>query len=342
VLNLYLDTNIPLSFFGLSSDDLEELRKLAALARAKQVQLFLPQQTEEEFVRNRPAKIAEALKRLSDQRLTLHVPQIAMEYPAFEELKRLQRDLGKAHSRLVADLASDIEGSRLKADAIVAELFALAARIPTTAVLLERARLRHELGNPPGKRDSLGDALNWEALLSALPHGEDLVFVTDDGDYASPLGEAQFHPFLSDEWRRTKLSDVRFFRRLSDFFVDTYPEIKLATDVEKDRLIRQLAQSSCFAETHSVVAQLARHADYSVAQRNDILRGAVGNSQVSWIILDEDVREFIATVTREQEARLDSALVAGVSAILQGALEEQSKRERPAPPKVDGDDDLPF
>lgn len=342
MLNLYLDTNIPLSFFGLSSDDLEELRKLAALARAKQVRLFLPQQTEEEFVRNRPAKIAEALKRLSDQRLTLHVPQIAMEYPAFEEVKRLQRDLGKAHSQLVADLASDIEGSKLKADGIVAELFALAARIPTTAVLVERARLRHELGNPPGKRDSLGDALNWEALLSALPQGENLVFVTDDGDYGSPLGESQFHPFLADEWRGAKSSEILFFRRLSDFFVQRYPQIRLAADVEKDRLIRQLAQSSSFSETHSVVAQLARHVDFSVAQRNDILRAAVRNSQVSWIILDEDVHEFIETVTSAGEARLDRALVAQARATLETALEEQRKRESTGTPRFEGDEDLPF
>jgi len=61
MLDLYLDTNILLSFYGLSSDDLEELRKLAALLRTGSVRLHLPQQTKEEFIRNRPGKIAEAL-----------------------------------------------------------------------------------------------------------------------------------------------------------------------------------------------------------------------------------------------------------------------------------------
>jgi len=38
--------------------------------------------------------------------------------------------------------------------------------IETTKELVDRARLRMDIRNPPGKDDSLGDAINWEGLLN--------------------------------------------------------------------------------------------------------------------------------------------------------------------------------
>lgn len=52
-VNLFIDTNIFLSFYHLSGEDLEELDKLAVLIKKKQVQLLLPRQVRDEFYRNR-------------------------------------------------------------------------------------------------------------------------------------------------------------------------------------------------------------------------------------------------------------------------------------------------
>jgi hypothetical protein len=61
-MNLFIDTNIFLSFYHLSSDDLEELRKLGVLLDKKKVTLLLPKQVIDEYRRNREVKIADALK----------------------------------------------------------------------------------------------------------------------------------------------------------------------------------------------------------------------------------------------------------------------------------------
>jgi predicted nucleic acid-binding protein len=53
---LFTDTNILLSFYHLSSDDLEELRKLIVLIDNKQIVLVLTDQVKDEFFRNRGAK----------------------------------------------------------------------------------------------------------------------------------------------------------------------------------------------------------------------------------------------------------------------------------------------
>ena len=45
----YLDTNIYLSFYHLTNDDIEELSKLLLLVKSKELILYLPDQTKDEF-----------------------------------------------------------------------------------------------------------------------------------------------------------------------------------------------------------------------------------------------------------------------------------------------------
>lgn len=43
-MNLFIDTNVFLSFYHLSDDDLEEIRKLSVLLERGNIRLWLPQQ----------------------------------------------------------------------------------------------------------------------------------------------------------------------------------------------------------------------------------------------------------------------------------------------------------
>ena len=68
------------------------------------------------------------------------------------------------------------------------------------------AAMRSRLGNPPGKNESVGDAVNWETLLSTVADGTALYLVSEDKDYRSPLSENVFNEFLLDEWQTKKKS----------------------------------------------------------------------------------------------------------------------------------------
>src|SRR5690349_4714251 len=171
--HVYLDTNVLLAFYGLSSEDLEHLRKLVTLVKGHDITLHLPQHTKDEFARNHPNKVAEALRKLREQKTSLQIPQLAREYSAFAERQRLQRQLDTVHSQLVAEVTDDVKQSRLKADTVVEALFGLAKTEPTSPELVALARTRHDLRHPPGKANSLGDALNWEALLRSVPDSQD-------------------------------------------------------------------------------------------------------------------------------------------------------------------------
>src|SRR5262249_48306954 len=155
------------------------------------------------------------------------------------------------------------------ADHIIQELFEKAIMLKTTEELIDKARLRMQVGNPPGKDGSLGDAISWEVLLEALPEKQHLLFVADDRDYVSVLDDNKFKEFLLAEWAERKQSNIVFYRRLSAFFKDVFPEIKIASELEKELLIRNLAASGSFAQTHSALARLSKFSEFTPLQLNE-------------------------------------------------------------------------
>lgn len=304
-MNLFIDTNIFLSFYHFTSDDLEELKKLTALVCGGGVNLLLPEQVVSEFRRNRANKIADALKRLRDQRLGLQFPQLCKDYEEYESLRGAQREYEKFHTMLIGRLENDVAQESLKADTIIQELFKVARTVPTSPLTLERARLRMDLGNPPGKKGSLGDAVIWETLLNVVAQGEDLYFVSDDQDYFSPLDEASLDPYLLQEWSTKKSSQLCVYKRLSSFFRDMFPNIKLASELEKGQLIEEFTNSPTFAQTHIVIAKLSKFSDFTPVQVNEIVAAAVTNNQVYWIARDPDVRRFLTKVVSGREHQID-------------------------------------
>jgi len=198
---------------------------------------------------------------------------------------------------LLKNVVRDVAEQTLKADKTIQELFAKATILKTTDELVNRARLRSQVGNPPGKEGSLGDAISWEALLNEVPAKEELFFITDDRDYVSVLDENEFKGFLLEEWAQRQKGRLVFYKRLSSFFKDKFPDIKLATELEKELLIRDLASSPNFAQTHNVVSKLSKFTEFTAAQLNEIVEAAISNNQVNWIIDDPDVEAFLKSLT---------------------------------------------
>lgn len=313
-MNLFIDTNIFLSFYHFTSDDLEELKKLVECLRASDITLYLPTQVVHEFRRNRTLKIEDAFKNLSAK--PCNYPQICRDYDEYHQLRDLQRKLSHAHDQLLQKVHHDIRANTLSADAIVREIFELAQSIPVDHTLIFHARNRAEIGNPPGKKGSLGDAVNWECLLQAVPEGEDIHFVASDKDYYSVLYKNEFKQFLNEEWEQNKGSDLYCYRQLSDFFKAYYPNIQLRNEIEKDRLIGLLATSGSFSQTHAIVGKLLTYSEFSDEQANNIVCAAITNPQVSWIIQDEDVHTLTLNVLASHRERIDPESLRDINELL--------------------------
>lgn len=313
MITLFIDTNVLLSFYHLSSDDIEELKKLVALVENNQVELIFTEQVRDELKRNRSGKIADALRGLRAAKFELSYPVFAKSYEEYKTLRELLKKADQAHSELLKKIDDDAESSTLSADPIVSDLFAKARVLEITDDIYLRALRRVRLGNPPGKEQSLGDAVNWEALLENIPKGTSIYLVSGDKDFQDQRIRDQFNQFLNDEWVTTKASTVLFYTKISDFFADNYPDIKIASEVaasiERNLIVDELEGSRSFAQTHGVIDRLEGQAAFSPMQVRRLLHIAKTNSQVSWILSDRDVHTFYTSLANRCTEKLDKVIL---------------------------------
>lgn len=232
-MNIFIDTNILLGFYSLSNGDLEELRKIAKLAENGKIKLFVSEYLEGEFWRNRESVIVRAISAFEKSRVELHLPNIAKTYDVAVELRNLKRDFDTKLKALKEDLHKDVAENGLKADAVIAEVLRSASHDVVEAKIIQTAILRHRLGHPPGKKDSCGDAVHWEWLLSVIPDGEDLSLISNDEDFESPLERGIVNGYLIREWAQKKSSSIALFKDLDEFLSAHFPDIKLADEIDK-------------------------------------------------------------------------------------------------------------
>jgi predicted nucleic acid-binding protein len=315
-MQLFIDTNILLSFYALNQEDLAELNKLIDAIDNQQITLLLTDQIVDEFNRNREQRIDGAIKSLRTQTFNPQFPQLCEDYPEIDRLRETLKQYEQAHIALTTKIIADIKVKNLKADRIVQSLFSLGKKLTNSSIMLDRARLRMGVGNPPGKNNSLGDAINWECLLDETPVGEDLYFITGDKDYCSALNDDEFSDFLLNEWYDRKQTKIYFYKRLSNFCKEQFPNITLATARDKEFLIRDLVNSQSIANTQIAISKLSYYSEFTAAQVNTIVAAAISNRQVVWSIEDDLVKGFLQSIVTNNKQYLDPASLTAIEGLL--------------------------
>jgi len=304
-MNVFIDTNIFLSFYHLTSEDLEELKKLVLLIRNETVFLHLTRQVLDEAERNRASKINDSFATFKKTKMSVTYPAYCKGYSQYNEMKESQKVFDRLHAEIVDQIQDDIDNKNLGADILIRELYDIAAIIERTPELIDKAKVRIELGNPPGKKGSLGDAINWESLLSTVKNRSDIHIIADDSDFSSPLNSNKINEFLESEWKEVKKSNIYFYRKLSDFFRKHYPQISLQAEAEKDDLISRLAASSNFSQTHILINELAKYSGFSPKQAQDLVDALFFNNQINWIIKDENIHQFYLKLAEDNYVVLE-------------------------------------
>lgn len=288
--HLFIDSNIWLSLYHYSSDDLEQFKKLKGYI-GKTIKLYIPMQTHDEVYRNRDAKILDSLKKFREFSITF--PNFTKSYPEYSDFSGKYSSLKAQHTEWLRKIESDIQSLTLPADNAINDFFTYDSLFPCDKEIVDAGILRYNIGNPPGKDGKYGDAINWECLLKFVPDESDLYFISNDKDYASPVDEKQFNVFLRDEWMQKKSGRVIFYKSLVSFLKDHASfSIKLEEEQSKEELISDLLHSRSFATTHAIIKSLSEYHEWSDSQTNDLLDAALNNNQVGWILRDEDVAAF--------------------------------------------------
>ena len=305
--NIFLDSNIWLSVYTFSSDDLNQFMKLSDLI-GTDVNILLPEQVRNEVWRNRENKIKEAMSKFENWKL--EIPNIVKGYSQYKDFQKSVNDLLRFHRDFVQQINKDIISNNLHADHAISGLFEKCTKLTRTPEIVKASVLRYEMGNPPGKDRKYGDAINWLSLLSHVSKGEDLFFIGADSDFQSVLDKNRFNQFLLDEWKMQKNSELFFFKSLTEFFNTHLQAIQLKNELiadrQKDTLINLLENSGSYAQTHHIVGQLSVFKTWTDNQIRRILDAVENNSQVGAVSSDYDVEEFLNSLPAPTHEKCDA------------------------------------
>jgi len=321
-VHVFIDTNILLNFFHYSKDELDALNNVFASHKHGSATVHLTEQVCNEFKRNRENKIKDALKRFKDIRIAPQFPSFMKGYEEYGAIRDMSNQLQELQKVILEKVQKDISEQTLLADRLIGEIFGKQKMVPVTKDVYQTASMRLSLGNPPGKNNSLGDAVNWTILLASVPPKENLHIISEDGDFYSSLDEGRVHPFLLDEWGQTKGAELFAYRTLSAFMQEHFDGVAFAFDKDKDALIEALRSSGAFAVTHRLIAELENYQYFSAKEVGRMLDAAEENDQFGWIVTDYDVSDFLNRVAVPHMESLSEAH----KAILTKVINEKKER----------------
>ena len=297
-MNLFIDTSVFLSFYEYSNEDLIELEKLTTYIRDRNAVLHLPEQVKHEFLRGRDRTIDRVMKDLKNAKLMSEFPRMCMDYEEYKSLRKHLHKCREAHKQLMKVLEQDVSDRNLKADNLISTMFTLSHFMPTTDKIISAARTRADLGNPPGKPREVGDATIWETLLESIPSGQDFCLVSYDTDFQSPYNPRILHPFLESEWVEKKGVKPIFCTTLAKASKSLRLRILLTQYQEEEEAIRRFVRSSSFSSTHQNIRDLeSLSGRFTRGQLNRLLMAFPRNNQIGWILLDDDVAQFLWKLT---------------------------------------------
>lgn len=149
-------------------------------------------------MRNREAKIKDALSKFESARFAPQFPYFMKGYEEYSAIRKLGAELESLRKSVLQKIILDVERYKLTADKLIGEILKTSTIAPVTPEVYNAALMRVSLGNPPGKNKSLGDSVNWLILKDTVPSKEDLHIISEDGDFYSTLDEDRPHPYLED------------------------------------------------------------------------------------------------------------------------------------------------
>jgi hypothetical protein len=275
----------------VTKDDLEKLTEAFKFAAEGEIDFVTTEQVKSEFQRRRSAIVAKSLAAFKELKIP-GIPAMAKGLAEMEGFVQARKAISSAHKSLLTALQQNAIDVGLGADEAVAKLFDVSTLIDTTPEIVNKALLRVDCGNPPGKKGSLGDAINWEALLTLSDVDDDFIVVTQDGDFRDHLKSTEINDFLRNEWSSSHKGKVILFQSLSEFIANSFGDVNIESFAVVDAKITSLAGSGSFADTHSAIAELSTVTYFTRRQAIRLVHILDDNSQVNWIFSDDDVIGF--------------------------------------------------
>lgn len=166
-----------------------------------------------------------------------------------------------------------------------------------------------------GVRYSRHDIFEREYKLLDLSV-DDLVLGVDLGLLKSIFDydnlEEELHTFKEHRQRVIKSEGIEGYIDIGTDGVLIANKHKLQEVLNRDEVkhndgtVNRLINSDSFSETHHVLKLFNESNVFSVRQVNDLVRAALENSQIRWVVSDDDVASFYRKIVNDYESVIDS------------------------------------
>lgn len=80
-------------------------------------------------------------------------------------------------------------------------------------------------------------------------------------------------------------------------------------EVRKEELINKLEDSTNFTNTHNVIEQLSGVTDWTGEQTDKLIRIALENKQVKYILKDKDLKDFYGRICKNTDGEKAKAVI---------------------------------
>lgn len=213
-MKLFIDTNIWLSYLSPTSD-IDSLKKLKTLITEKKVELVIPSQMQDEYLRRAAEKIEDERKALSKlEEISVPTGLDGDGKTIISKIHSLNKELKELVGKRIENLDKHIE----QIEKLVDSLFSSGILIEDDEKILNRAQTRFLKGNPPKKgNDKHGDAIIWETLKEGISDDK-LAIISRDPDFAEvQKGKNFLNRLLKKEWEKHSGKEATLYISLGSF-----------------------------------------------------------------------------------------------------------------------------
>ncbi|MEK7517987.1 MAG: PIN domain-containing protein, partial [Patescibacteria group bacterium] len=207
---LFVDANIYLHFIRPSNENINSLDELGKLIDDKKVLLVLPKITKNEFLKN-ISFVALGHQKIIDKKLE---PTPNIKSP---EVYKIYEDYLENLQKLSSSYLQSVKSLRQR----IIKLYDSNEKLNETGEVLEKAYFRKLKGDPPGKKDHIGDELVWEMLLQyCKDKNYDLSIVTQDLRWEEMMSDSKdksISLILKEEWEASSKGAISIFNTVGEF-----------------------------------------------------------------------------------------------------------------------------
>lgn len=321
-MNIFIDTNTLLSFFGIETSS-KILDQLTDLIKSEEVKLVYTEQVENEFYKHINMRIDKERKRILNIRFDINdVPQIFDEKKQKHlqgKVEKIEEDVEEHKKKRLKRYDKESKRTKKKME----ELLTLGKKLPYTPEIIEKAQIRFIKNLPPRKPNDTfcGDAISWELLLAEKMEGEDFFIITNDNDYKDKAeGETIFSEYLRKEWESESRPKIIHFNTIGEF-INNFEEKNV---VEEDEIQKEYISSAddylivnpgLTLVTNSALKQIDTLRDSITTLQDSIDWGRVNNVAVSAVKTVESLKlnplsdqiENLKTVVKNYDAGINLA-----------------------------------